>query len=69
MAKILSKREMELFRAAVILAIQLDRCNPEVGMGPSRQMLAEKVAAMLSFEIDPEDIGDVCSDIQDGDMG
>lgn len=56
MAKLLTNREMELFRRIVYLAEQLDHENPEVGMGPSRSMLARDQAATLSFEIDEDDI-------------
>lgn len=64
MAKPLSNREMELFHEAVRLAISLDHCNPEVGMGPSKEMIARAVADRLSFEIDEDDIAEVCEEIR-----
>jgi len=65
MAKLLSKREMELFHRVVSLAARLERCEPrEVGMGPTRQMLAEEQANALSFEIDPDDIAEVCETVE-----
>jgi len=59
MAKLLTNREMELFRLAVNLAVKLDDCEPEVGMGPTRQAIAEKISKNLSFEIDENDIYEV----------
>ena len=64
MAKVLSRREMELFHVAVNLAVRLDMACPEVGMGPSREMLARAVANRLSFEIDDDDIAEVCEEIR-----
>ena len=58
MARLLTNREAELFRRIVNLAEQLDHCNPEVGMGPSRLMIAQDQAASLSFEIDEDDIAE-----------
>jgi hypothetical protein len=57
---LLTPRESELFNVAVNLAASLDAANPDVGMGPSRQMLAQDVAAMLSFPVDEEDIQHIC---------
>lgn len=58
MARLLTNREAELFRRIVNLAESLDRCNPDVGMGPSRHMLAQDQASSLSFEIDEDDIAE-----------
>ena len=58
--KLFTNREMELFRTAVNLAVQLDRCNPEVGMGPSPEMIARKLAEKLSFGVDADDIAECC---------
>lgn len=63
MAKLLTNREMELFRVAMQLEKALDDCNPDVGMGPSMEMIAERVAARLSFEIDEDDIAEMCETI------
>jgi hypothetical protein len=63
MAKLLTNREMELFRRIVVLAELLDRANPEVGMGPSRLMLAKDQADTLSFEIDIDDIEEAAEEI------
>jgi hypothetical protein len=54
----LMAREAELFRLAVDLAVQLDRCNPEVGMGPTREMIARQVANRLSFDVSEDDIAE-----------
>lgn len=64
MAKLLTNREMELFRRLVYLAKAYDDSNPEVGMGPSIEMIAEREAAKLSFEIDPDDIAEICEEIR-----
>jgi len=58
MARLLTLREAELFRRIVYLAEQLDRCNPDVGMGPSRLTLAQDQASTLSFEIDEDDVAE-----------
>ena len=62
-AKLLSNREMELFSVAVTLAVTLDRINPDVGIGPSRETIAQRVADQLSFEIDEDDIAEICEEI------
>ncbi len=56
----LTDRESELFHAAILLAVRLDRCNPEVGMGPSPKLLAEQVASGLSFKVGEDDIRKAC---------
>ena len=63
MTKLLSNREMELFNVAVNLAVELDgfahrRAEPIV-----RKRVAEKVAAKLSFDIDEDDIEEVCQEV------
>lgn len=63
MARLLTNREMELFRRIVYLAEQLDHANPEVGMGPSRSMLARYQAATLSFEIEEDDIEEASEEV------
>ena len=60
MATPLTAKEMELFRRVVRLAKHLDDCNPDVGMGPSIRTIAEREAARLSFEIDEDDIAEIC---------
>lgn len=62
MAKLMSNRELELFKVAVLLAKRLADANPEVGMGPSLQTIAQKVAEQLSFDVDPDDIIEVCEE-------
>ena len=52
----LSSREMEIFVVALKYAIQLDRCCPDVGMGPSGIMLAREVADKLSFAVSFDDL-------------
>jgi hypothetical protein len=61
--KLLTNREMELLNLAVHYAVQLDHCNPEVGMGPSRQMIVDRVAAQLSFAVDPDDLAEIGQEI------
>ncbi len=63
MVKLLTNREMELFRVALNLEEAVDRANPEVGMGPSRKMLAERLANRLTFIIDEDDIAEICEHI------
>ena len=64
MSKLLSQREMELLHLAVNLAVQLDRCNPEVGMGPFPLMIAEELVQKLSFDVDEDDLHEICQDIR-----
>lgn len=52
----LTSREMELFRLLVRYEKRYENDNPEVGMGPSLETLARRVAAKLSFPINDEDI-------------
>ena len=60
MAKLLSNREMELFRMALNLAVRLDNVCPDVGMGKTKQMIAEELVQNLSFDIEPDDIAESC---------
>lgn len=62
MAKLLTLREMEIFKVALDLAIQLDMCNPDFGFLPSLETTANNVAKRLSFEIDPDDIAEICEE-------
>jgi len=62
--KLLTNREMELFRCIVILARRLDDCNPEVGLGPSIETIAQREADCLSFEIDEDDMAEVCETVK-----
>lgn len=64
MAKLLSNREMELFRHLLLWRKAYQDSNPDVGMGPSLKMLAEELVKYLSFEIDEDDIAEVCEDIR-----
>ncbi len=52
----MNDREMELFVLCVRYAKAYDDSNPDVGMGPSHQMIAEDVAKGLSFSVSKEDI-------------
>jgi hypothetical protein len=63
MAKPMSNREMELFNIALNYAVLLDRCNPEVGMGPSRFMLAKQIAERLSFPVSEDDLHELCEEV------
>ena len=63
MAKPLSIREIELFHVALNYAVALDHCNPEVGMGPSRLMLAQQVAQKLSFSVSEDDLEELSQEI------
>ena len=55
MAKLLTNREMELFRLAMQLAAE----------GEShRKDLANMVANRLSFEIDEDDLAEICDQIE-----
>jgi hypothetical protein len=62
--RILNLREMELFRKLVLMAKKYRDCNPEVGMGPSLEMIAKEQAQTLSFKIDEDDIAEVCEEIK-----
>lgn len=63
MTKLLSNREMELFNVAVNLAVELDGCLPGSPFAIVRKRVAEKVAAKLSFDIDEDDIEEVCQEV------
>ena len=62
--RLLTIREAELFRRLVGQAIDLDRCNPDVGMGPTPETIATKLADSLSFDIDPDDIAEAAEEIK-----
>jgi hypothetical protein len=63
MIKLLTNREMELLRVAINLEEELDKCHPDIGMGPSRIDIAKRVVNKLSFKIDEDDIAEICEDI------
>lgn len=56
--KLLTNREMELFRQLVFARKDISDLCPDVGMGPSIQTIAQKTAEGLSFEIDEDDIAE-----------
>lgn len=56
MAKLLTNREMELFRQA-LAALEL------ATEGVPRETLAQNLAGSLSFEIDEDDIAECCEQI------
>ena len=65
MTKLLTNREMELFRVAMTFAERLDNANPEVGVNFGfKDRFAAQVASLLSFTIDPDDIAEVCEEIR-----
>jgi hypothetical protein len=45
MAKLLTNREMELFNVAINFAVKLNNCNPDIGIGPNQETIAEDVAS------------------------
>lgn len=53
---LMTEREKELFAIALELAVELDRCNPEVGMGPWKEQLAEQINGKLSRPLGKEDL-------------
>ena len=57
MIKLLTSREMELFRLAIHIQKKLDDANPEVGMVFDEYGSAcRKILSQLSFEVDADDI-------------
>jgi hypothetical protein len=64
MAKLLTNREMELFRLLVLAQYRNERDNPDVGMGPTFEAVARRVADRLTFFIDEDDLAEVCEDIR-----
>lgn len=64
MPRPLSAREMELFHVALNYAVALDHCNPDVGMGPSRRMIADRIAARLSFDVSEDDLEELSQEIR-----
>ena len=60
MPKLLTNREMEIFRIAMMYCKKYYDCNPDVEMGPWGIYYAEEVAKKLSFKIDPEDLEEMC---------
>jgi hypothetical protein len=64
MTQLLTNREMELFRVAMQLEKVLDDCNPDCGGGGlTMKMIAERVASRLSFDIDEDDLTEMCETI------
>ena len=55
MAKLLTNREIELFR----LAMKLNDTG-----GVYRKELADSIASQLSFEIDEDDLAEMCETIE-----
>lgn len=56
----MTNREMELFRIAIHYAMLFEDSNPEVGMGPTKETVAKRIATELSFLIDDDDIDECC---------
>ncbi len=64
MTKLLTNREMELFRLAIFLQKKLDNANPEVGIVFDESTSAcRKILSQLSFQIDEDDIAECLEDI------
>lgn len=47
-----------MFALAISTAMQLDNCNPDVGMGPSYEMIAEDLAKRLRVTVSEADINE-----------
>ena len=60
MRKLLSVREMELFRRIVHLAKRLDNYNPKASSDTSLETIAQQEEEVLSFDINGDDIAEVC---------
>ena len=60
---LLTLREMELFRMALFYAKKYDECVPDVGIGPSVEGIAKKVASHLSFAINEDDVAECCENV------
>ncbi len=63
MAELLTNREMEIFRLALIYRQRYNDACPEVGLGPTTFMIAESLANELSFSIDEDDLAEMCESI------
>jgi hypothetical protein len=62
-AKLLTNREMELFRRVVTLAERMEPIDPQKSPSPQLEILAHRQAALLSFVIDEDDIAEVCETV------
>ena len=60
MAKLLTNREMELFR----LAMQFADAALAIGKKMSREELANTITKELSFKIDEDDLAEMCETIE-----
>lgn len=59
----MNDREMELFVLTIKQAVSIDQLCPDVGMGPSKQMLARRIADRLSFDVSDAEIIEACGRI------
>lgn len=60
----MTKKEKELLVVAAKYAKRLDNAQPEVGMGPSMNMIVQQVADQLSFKVKKKDIDDVADELR-----
>jgi hypothetical protein len=63
MTKLMSQREMALFRVAMNYCHAYHECNPNVGWGYTIEGVAEEVAKKTGFEWDEDDIAECCEGI------
>jgi len=63
MTKLMSKREMALFKVAMNYCHAYHECNPNVGWGYTIEGVAEEVAKKTGFKWDEDDIAECCEEI------
>jgi hypothetical protein len=64
MAKLLTNREMELFRLAMAYAMNYEEvAAAAVGYHTSKEVIAKRISSALSFGIDEDDIAEMCETI------
>jgi len=64
MAKLMSDREMSLFRLAMYYKGKYRESNPDIGMGYSIKNIAQEIAKESGFKFDDDDIAECYEEIQ-----
>ena len=63
MTKLMSKREMALFRIAIHYCNEYHKFNPNVGPIPLIEDIADRIAKQTGFEWDEDDVAECCEQI------
>lgn len=63
MPKLLTNRELELLNVIANLAVKVDNWCPMNGKHENRYVLLKRAVKSLSFDIDEDDIAEICEEI------